>query len=96
MEWIAEGKWILNENNKKEDQQVCFMRENSSDLNIKWIHDLMDYWKFTVWDSYYENEKEQMFITNGSIIRLTLTFAPMGMVAPLRCQEHHRPSSLIH
>ena len=35
-------------------------------------------------------------ITNGSMTILTLTLAPMGMVAPWRCQEHCRPSSLIH
>ena len=40
--------------------------------------------------------KRAILIIDGSMTRLTLTLAPMGMVAPWRCQEHRRPSSLIH
>ena len=40
--------------------------------------------------------KRVNLITDGSMTKLTLTLAPMGMVAPWRCQEHRRPSSIIH
>ena len=40
--------------------------------------------------------KRSILITDGSMTRLTLKLAPMGMVAPWRCQEHCRPSSIIH
>ena len=39
------------------------------------------------------NMKRGVLITNGNMQILTLTSALLGMVAPWRCQEHHRPSA---
>jgi len=75
MKWTVKWKWTMTEDYRKEYQQVYFMRKNWSDLNHKWIHDLMEWWKFTVWDSYYANAKENILTTDGSVTILTLTLS---------------------
>ncbi len=39
------------------------------------------------------NMKSGVLITDGSMKILTLKSALLGMAAPWRCQEHHRPSA---
>ena len=39
------------------------------------------------------NMKRGVLITDGNMKILTLTSALLGMEAPCRCQEHHRPNA---
>ena len=83
----------MNKDHRKENQQVLHEGKN---YYHQCIHDLAEWWNLFSMRHLMCKCKRAVLITDGSMTRLTLTLAPMGMVAPWRCQEHHRPSSLIH
>ena len=97
MKWTVEWVWAMNEDYMEEDQQVYFMREKlkwtqpSTNPSPNGVMKNLQYGTPTM-----KMQKRRFFIPDGSMKILTLTLAPMGMVALWRCQEHHRPSRPIH
>ena len=86
----------MTKDHRKENQQVPHEGKPMKNYYHQWIHDLAEWWNLFGMRLLICKCKRAFLITDGSVTRLTLTLAPMGMVAPWRCQEHRRPSSLIH